>query len=276
MQPNLLDLHIHSTASDGVLTPSEVVRLALQRGLSAIAVTDHDTLDGIEAAQAAAAETDLEVVPGVEINSEGGWGDLHFLGFYVDPADTVLNERLRRMREARVVRAQEMVRALAKLGMPLEWEEVEGLAAGQSVGRPHVARALFSRGYVSSEKEAFDRYISREGPAYVPRLRLTPPEVIEGIQGAGGVAVLAHPACSGVLDRVEEFASYGLQGLEVYYPGHSPEDTHALKDLCRRLDLLATGGSDFHAPGGAEGAPLGSVYVPWECLLQLHRAAGRG
>jgi hypothetical protein len=241
-----------------------------------IALTDHDTLAGVAEAQAAAAGTGLEVIPGVEVNSEGGWGDLHFLGLYVDPENPFLNERLRVMREARVGRAQRMVEKLARLGMVLDWEEVRALASGQSVGRPHIARALLNHGYISSTKEAFDRYIGRAGPAYVPRLRLTPPEVIEAIHQAGGVAVLAHPAYSGALDLIETFVSCGLEGLEVYYPDHSPEDVQALLALCQRHTLLATGGSDFHGPGYEEGAPLGSVHVPMECVEALRRKAGRG
>ncbi len=275
MLPNSIDLHIHSTASDGVLTPSEVVRLALERGLSVIALTDHDTTEGVAEALAAAAGTSLEVIPGVEVNSEGDWGDLHFLGLYVDPANPFLNERLRAIREARLGRAQRMVERLAEIGLPLQWEEVQALAGGESVGRPHIARALLNRGYISSIAEAFERYIGREGPAYVPRLRLTPPEVIEAIHRAGGIAVLAHPAASGAVDQIPQFVEYGLEGLEVYYPDHSPRDVALLLDLCRQYDLLATGGSDFHSPGYEEGAMLGSVYVPWECVEALRKKAGR-
>lgn len=273
MQRNRVDLHIHSTASDGVLSPSEVVRLALEQGLSTIALTDHDALSGIPEAQAAALGTGLEVIPGVEVNSEGSWGDLHFLGFYVHVGSPLLNERLQAMREARIGRARQMIENLARLGMPLDWEEVQMLAGGESVGRPHIARALVSRGYVTSTRQAFDRYIGRNGPAYVPRLRLTPGEVIEAIRQANGVAVLAHPAYSGVLDRIAEFVSYGLQGVEVYYPEHSPQDIQALLTICRKYDLLATGGSDFHGPHHSEGAPLGSVYVPEECVLRLRERA---
>jgi predicted metal-dependent phosphoesterase TrpH len=275
MQRNKADLHIHSTASDGVLTPSALVHLALERRLDVIALTDHDTLAGLPEAQLAVAGTDLEVIPGVEISSEGSWGDLHFLGFYVDPANSFLKERLQAMRESRMGRARQMVEKLAQLGMPLEWEEVQAQASGQSVGRPHIARALLEHNYIADTGEAFERYIGRDGPAYVPRMRLTPAEVIEAIHRAGGVAVLAHPAHSGAVDRVEEFVAYGLQGLEVYYPEHSTEDREALLDLCHRHRLLATGGSDFHGPAHGKGAPLGSVHVPVECVTRLRQAAGR-
>ncbi len=248
--------------------------MALARELRAIALTDHDTLAGIAEAQAAAAGTGLEVVPGVEVNSEGQWGDLHFLGLYVDPAHPLLNERLHAMREARLGRAQRMVERLNQLGAPLDWDEVLQQAGGESVGRPHVARALLQRGHVSTTDEAFHRYIGRQGPAYVPRLRLKPTEVIEVIRQAGGVAVLAHPIQSRAVERIPEFVSYGLQGLEVYYPTHTPDDVTLLLSLVQRYRLLATGGSDFHAPHHKEGTALGGVYVPFECLGRLRAAAG--
>lgn len=275
MTQSRVDLHIHSTASDGTLTPSEVVRSALELGLEAIALTDHDTVSGIKEALAAAKGTGLEVIPGVEINSEGEWGDLHFLGYYIDPENPFLREGLEAMRDARLGRARRMLEILAQLGMPLEWEEVRALAEGESVGRPHVARALALRGYVSSPQEAFDRYIGNGGPAYVPRLRLTPAEVIEAIHRAGGVAVLAHPAYSAATERIGEFVDLGLEGLEVYYPEHSPEEVEMLLRLCSRYGLVATGGSDFHSPSHEEGAPMGSVFVPSACVTALKARAGR-
>ena len=271
-----VDLHIHTTASDGVLTPSEVVHLSLERGLSVIALTDHDTLGGVAEAHRAALGAGLEVIAGVEINSEGERGDLHILGYYVDPENGPLRERLQAMQQARLARAREMVRRLAAMGMSLDWDEVRALAGGEIVGRPHVARALVNRGYAQTTRETFERFIGRDGPAYVPRLRLSPADVIETIIGAGGVPVLAHPVCSGpaAVERVPEFVSYGLRGLEVYYPDHSPEEIEMLLELCRKHDLLVTGGSDFHGPRVEEGAPLGSVYVPPECAERLRKAAG--
>jgi len=275
--PSRVDLHIHSTASDGVFTPSEVVRLALGRGLAVIALTDHDTLGGVAEARQAAIDTRLEVITGVEVNSEGGWGDLHFLGYYVDPENGLLRERLQVMQDARVERAHKMIERLREMGMALEWAEVRALAGGDSVGRPHMARALLDRGYVKTVPEAFDRFIGNDGPAYVPRLRLTPPEVIQVIVEAGGVPVIAHPAYSGAaaVGRIPEFVGYGLRGVEVYYPHHTPEEVEMLLGLCREYGLLATGGSDFHGSGVREGVPLGSVYVPLECAERLREAAAR-
>ncbi len=270
-----VDLHIHSTASDGVLTPSEVVRLARERELDVIALTDHDTLSGVAEAQRAAAGAGPEVIAGVEINSEGEWGALHFLGYYVDPDNGPLRERLQAMLDARLSRAYRMIRLLDEMGLPLDWEEVRALAGGESIGRPHLARALVNRGYVETTQEAFERFIARDGPAYVPRPRLSPPDVIRAIVGAGGVPVLAHPAHSGpaAVERVPEFVGYGLRGVEVYYPDHSPEQVEMLLGLCQEYRLLVTGGSDFHGPGFEEGAPLGSVYVPAECAERLREEA---
>ena len=269
-----IDLHVHSTASDGVYTPSEVVRLATDLGLSAIALTDHDTTAGVLEAQQAAGGS-LEVVPGVEISSEGDWGDLHFLGYYLDPAHARLHELLEAVRDARVGRARGMVQQLGRMGMHLDWERVRALAGGESIGRPHVARALLERGYVRTFQEAFDRFIGNDGPAYVPRLKLSPQETIQAILDAGGVPVIAHPGYSGpaATAHVPEFVEYGLRGIEVFYPNHSPEDVERLQALCRQYHLIATGGTDFHGPGYDEGASLGSIPIPPTTLEQLRAAA---
>ncbi len=248
--------------------------MARERGLAVIALTDHDTLGGVAEAQQAAAGSELEVITGVEISSEGEWGDLHILGYYVDPENGPLQEMMQAMRDARLGRARKMIERLGKLGMPLEWEEVRVLAGGDSVGRPHVARALVNRGYVKTMQEAFDRFLANGGPAHVPRLKLTPSEVIQMIVEAGGVAVLAHPGHYWTaLELLPEFVGYGLRGVEVYYPHHSPEQIEMLLGLCREYGLLVTGGTDFHGPAASEGAPLGSVYVPWECAERLREAA---
>lgn len=272
---NRLDLHIHSTASDGELTPSEVVCLALGHELDVIALTDHDTLSGVAEAQRAAVGTELEVIAGVEINAEGDWGDLHFLGYYIDLENAQLQERLQALRDARVERARNMLGRLRDMGMTLEWEAIQALAGGGSIGRLHVARALLDRGYIRTVQEAFDRFIGRDGPAYVPRLRLTPPEAIGTITEARGIPVIAHPLHSGpaAVERIPEFIDYGLRGVEVYYPHHSPEDVEMLQRLCRDYGLLLTGGSDFHGQRVREGVALGSVFVPWECVERLRRAA---
>jgi predicted metal-dependent phosphoesterase TrpH len=249
--------------------------LARSRGLRVIALTDHDTVGGVVEAQTAAAEMEIEVIAGVEINAEGDGASLHMLGFYVDPHSSPLVEKLQAMRNARLGRAFKMVELLGEMGMPLAWEEVRALAGGESVGRPHVARALLNRGYVATVKEAFEHFIGPGCPAHVPRLRLSPAETIQVIIEAGGVPVLAHPAHSGpsVVERISEFVDCGLRGLEVYYPRHSRDDIEMLLGLCREHGLIATGGTDFHGPDSEEGVPLGSIYVPVECVGRLRAAA---
>jgi predicted metal-dependent phosphoesterase TrpH len=248
--------------------------LALARSLRVIALTDHDTMSGVAEALAAAG-TEIEVIAGVEINVKGDGTSLHMLGFYVDPQNPPLTEKLRTMRDARLGRARQMLQRLGEMGMPLDWEKVQALAGGESIGRPHVARALVNQGHAATVQEAFDRFIGPERPAHVSRLRLTPAEAIQAIIEAGGVPVLAHPAHSGlaVVDRIPEFAGYGLRGLEVYYPRHSPDEVEMLLGLCQEHGLIATGGTDFHGPDSAEGAPLGSLYVPMACAERLREAA---
>ncbi|MBC7225738.1 MAG: PHP domain-containing protein [Thermoflexales bacterium] len=273
-QQGRVDLHVHTTASDGSLTPAQVVRLALEQGLAAIALTDHDTVEGLAEAWAAASGTGLEVVPGVEISSDWPVGDFHILGLYIDPWDGPFNECLQSMKAARLGRARKILERLAALGMPLEWDEVARFCTGNcAIGRLHIARAMVQRGYVSDVHQAFQRYIGRDGPAYVPRLRMTPVEVIGLIRRAGGVAVLAHPAASGVVEYIPILASMGLQGVEVWYPDHSPEDVRLLFQLARQYHLLVTGGSDFHGLESGAGAPLGSVDMPLQVLWQLQQAA---
>jgi predicted metal-dependent phosphoesterase TrpH len=249
--------------------------LAQARGLRVIALTDHDTVSGVVEAQTAATGTELEVIAGVEINTAGAGTSLHMLGFYIDPQNPPLVEKLRTMRDARLGRARKMIERLGEMGLPLAWEEVRALAGGESVGRPHVARAMLDRGYVTTVQEAFDRFIGPGCPAHIPRLRLSPAETIQTIVEAGGVPVLAHPAHSGltVVERVPEFVSHGLCGLEVYYPHHSPDNVEMLLRLCREHGLIATGGTDFHGHDSEEGAPLGSVHVPMECAERLREAA---
>ena len=248
---------------------------ALERHLAVIALTDHDAVGGIAEAHAAARGTDLEVIPGVEINADGGSSELHILGYYLDPSNPSLEEMLTTMREARVDRARKMLEKLDELGVTLSWKEIQELAQGETVGRPHIARALVNRGYVASTQEAFIRYVGRQGQAFFERFRPDPARVIDTIRAAGGVAVLAHPAQSGVTEKIPKFVSLGLQGLEVYYPGHTASDVSKLEQICGIHNLLRTGGSDFHGPGHREGAEMGEVYVPWECVTELRLAAGR-
>jgi 3',5'-nucleoside bisphosphate phosphatase len=265
-----IDLHTHSTASDGQLRPSEVVRFARQLGLTTLALTDHDTTDGVAEAQQAGAELGLEVIAGIEINSEGEHGDAHILGYFVDPSEPRLQEQLEAIRDARVGRAKGMLKKLAEMGMPLEWKRVMAIAGDAvSIARPHVARAMVEAGYVASTQEAFDKYISNEGPAYVNRLRLTMSETIGLIHGAGGLAVIGHPAQSRLVHLIPQLVQAGLDGVEVYYPDHTPEQQAELLEMAARYNLVVTGGSDFHTLADPGHGMLGSVEVPTDAVDKL-------
>ena len=269
-----LDLHVHTTASDGRLTPAETVALALQRGLRVLAITDHDSTGGVEPAVDAARGSALEVIAGVEINTDTPKGEAHVLGYFVDPTHPRLGAQLADRRRARFERGQGIVQKLHALGLAIEWERVQEIAGadeGGAVGRPHVARALEERGYVSSTQEAFEKYIGRGGPAYVEYEKLTPEEAIAMIRGAGGVAVLAHPSTIEGLDAyAAELKSAGLDGLECYYGRYPEETVLALVALADRLELVATGGSDYH---GSEqvtyNATLGGTDVPESVVRAL-------
>ena len=258
-----IDLHTHSTASDGKLRPSEVVHLAQQLGIATIALTDHDTTDGLAQAQQAGRELGVQVIAGVEINSEGEHGDAHILGYFVDPTEPRLQEQLEAIRDARVGRARAMLKKLAAMGMPLEWGRVMAMAGdAASIARPHIARAMIEAGYVATMQEAFDQYISNNGPAYVNRLRMAMSEAVGFIHRAGGVAVMAHPAESRLVHLIPRLVKAGLDGIEVYYPKHTPEQQSELLALARRYNLVTTGGSDFHALDDRSHGQIGGVEVP--------------
>lgn len=267
---------MHSSASDGQLRPSEVVFLARQHHLDAIALTDHDCTDGLAEALAAAEEAGVIVLPGVELSTEIDGGELHVLGYLFDPQEAALQEKLYQLRNARRLRAEGMVARLAELGLPISLERVLEIAGVGAVGRPHVAQALLETGHVATLREAFDRYIGNGGPAYVSRMRLTPPEAIALIHAAGGVAVMAHPIYAPDPDTwIATLAEHGLDGLEVYYPDHDADFTRRMRLLARRHDLIMTGGSDFHRRESDGGVIMGTVKVPPECVMQLMARAVR-
>ncbi|MDY6906789.1 MAG: PHP domain-containing protein [Chloroflexota bacterium] len=263
-----VDLHMHSTASDGALRPAELVGLAAQRGLKIIAITDHDSVDGIEEAlEAAKRYPSLTVIPGVEINTDIPHGEVHILGYFVDYQDQGLREALVRLRSARELRAHKMIDKLNDMGLGVDWGRVEEFASGGSVGRPHIAQAMLERGHISSMQEAFEKYIGREGPAYAEREKLTPAEAVELVVRARGLPVLAHPAdIDGLEGLVRQLKEVGLVGMEVYYDGYKSETIRGLLRMADRHGLIPSGGSDYHGlrddretlPGGVD-VPLSSA-----------------
>lgn len=260
-----MDLHTHSNYSDGRLPPADLVEEALFRGLSAIALTDHDTLDGNEEAVLAGRERGLEVIPGIEMSCEMDGQEVHLLGYFMD-ADARLRKRLEEMRLARETRMQAMLDRLEEMGIVFTMKDIPQ-EAGKSFGRPHLAQAMVSRGIVRSVSEAFARYLGDSGPVYVAKERFTVADAIEHIHDAGGLAVVAHPGVAGVFPHLPELERAGIDGVEAYYPKHSPTTASEIAQFCQRHDLVVTGGSDFHALG--EGPSLGVPPVEMSILDSL-------
>jgi hypothetical protein len=264
-----IDLHTHSLRSDGALSPADLVRRAAERGVKIQALSDHDTLAGIAEAAATGRELGVRIIPATELNTESEWGDAHVLGYFVDPADGALEERLRWLRENRGRRIELMVDKLNALGYAVDLDRVLEIAQGGALGRPHLAQALFEKGYVTRYDEAFDSLIAKDSPAYVARVGLTPIEAVSLVRAHGGVPSLAHPGTVVRLDELlPQLVAAGLAGIEAYYDAHSPEMTVRCLARARAFDLVPTGGSDFHGRG-EHGADLGGVFVPPETVERL-------
>jgi predicted metal-dependent phosphoesterase TrpH len=247
-----IDLHAHTTASDGSFSPTELVALAQEKGLSALGITDHDTIGGWDEALQAGQQRCIEIVPGVELSVSYERGRYHLLGYYVDPQSAII-ETLQKIQVARTNRNDVIFENLQALGLPLEPDEVWAFAGeGGVLGRPHFARAMMARGYVKSTQEAFDLYLADGKPAYATKQVLTPQEAIEGIHQAGGVAVWAHPPFNRKVewdeyeDILREWIGWGLDGLEIYYSLYTPEDAQWCGQMAQKYNLLGSGGSDFH------------------------------
>ena len=271
----MLELHCHTTYSDGSLTPKELVEAAVAAGVKALAITDHDTLAGWDDALAAAEPHDLEIVLGVELSTVLNGRSLHILGFY--PDRNRLEAPLRQRLEGRKRRAQQMVERLAALGYPIE---LPPMAENMAPGRPHIAQALVAAGHVNSCREAFDRWLHDRGPAYVQYEKFSAQEGVQLLRTCGAVPVWAHPCLfrGGTVDTVlPQLITAGLIGLEVYHPNHSASEVRQLEDRCRQHALVMTGGSDYHGPGSgasdSKTVELNGLQVPWELLEPLKAAA---
>lgn len=271
-----IDLHAHTTASDGLLEPAALVAAAREAGVGVLGVADHDSTEGVAPAVAEGRRLGVDVIPAVELNTDVPGTEVHILGYFIDHRLEWLQSLLLRLRDGRLHRAERMVEKLTALGLPIEMERVLAFAGQGAVGRPHVARALLEAGHIQETAEAFARYIGRNGPAYVERLKVTPTQAVEIIRGAGGVPVLAHPGWLGDEAMVEELLAAGLEGIEVYYPDHTPAMVEHYLAVARAHNLLVTGGTDFHGGDLATRVGLGSQYVPPEAVDRLRaRAQGR-
>jgi len=276
-----IDLHTHSTASDGTFSPKRLVKLAKETGLVALALTDHDTIDGLAEAEEEAQAQSLAFVPGVEISVKfDGPGHFHLLGYFLDYRNLALTQALKGLKEARATRNQKMLAKLQDLGIDISLEELRAVSGGGEIGRPHLARLLVKKGVVKDTNEAFEKYLAKGAPAYVPKALLEPAEAIALIHTAGGLASLAHPYYLKLDDQaltkyVAGLKDLGLDALEAYYTDHSPAYTRFLLDLAQKLDLLVTGGSDFHGenkPEIALGKGKGGLFVPEEVYWRLREA----
>ena len=267
--PRHVDLHAHSTASDGTASPTGAVEAAHRAGVLALALTDHDTLAGVPEAQAAADRLGLRLVPGVELSVHQDGVEVHLLGLHIrDVAG--LQRELETIRDQRRLRAIAMVEQLTAAGAPITIDAVLAEAAGGAIGRPHVARALVAAGHVKDQREAFDRFLAAGRPAYVDKARLEIADGIAMVHRAGGLAVIAHPGADGRRERIEPLVPMGLDGLEVRHPSHSAEDVKRLDALAQHFGLVVSGGSDWH---GAMQGPrvLGAMRVP-EAWLEAQDA----
>ncbi|PIQ88831.1 MAG: phosphatase [Candidatus Omnitrophica bacterium CG11_big_fil_rev_8_21_14_0_20_42_13] len=265
------DLHTHTVFSDGTDTPERIVKVAKSCGLSAIAICDHDTVDGVLPVTKEAGASGVEIVPSLELSAEGNNIEVHILGFFIDYNNGYLIDKLAEIRQDRVVRMLEMVKKLNSLNIPIEADKVFEIAGAATVGRMHLARALHSQGYVSSFYEAFDKYIGENCPAYVSRFKLDPKGAIELILEAKGVPVLAHPHTLNNDDLIGDFSLFGLGGLEVYYPEYSPSAIEHYRAIADKFGLIKTGGSDYHGSIKPQN-PLGKVKVPYSTVEQLKDA----
>lgn len=279
METACCDLHTHTIASDGSYSPHELIKLASSIGLKAIAVTDHDTMQGIQDAMKAGKEYNLEVIPGLELSVLYRQGDMHMLGYYLSSSpllDTVLQE----VQQSRAARNPLILKKLSNLGCNIAMDELESLSRGGQIGRPHIAQAMVNHGFVPDTKTAFAMYLKKGGPAYAPKSVLSPERAIEAIHSAGGLAVLAHPFSLHLNRQVEleeivaELKTLGLDGIECYYSEHEPSFTEMCLLVANKYDLVVTGGSDFHGrpkPNIQIGKGKGNLCVPYECVNALKK-----
>jgi 3',5'-nucleoside bisphosphate phosphatase len=275
----VIDLHLHTTASDGLLPPEALVARVAGAGVTVMAVTDHDTVAGIDRAEAAAGARGVRLVPGIEITAIEDGRDVHVLGYFFDRAHRPLADFLDAQRADRRRRVKEMTARLAALGMPIDTDDLMARHAGHAVGRPALAAALVRAGYVSTTAEAFDRFLGTEGTAFVPRMGAPVRDVVKVVREAGGLASIAHPGLHrdpALIERLAAGGAEALDAIEVFHTDHDAETSARLLGLAERQGLLITGGSDFHGDAAGRTVGLGRVALPPEWFARLARKAGAG
>jgi predicted metal-dependent phosphoesterase TrpH len=265
------DFHLHSTASDGVQTPSWVIGTAFTRGVQVLALSDHDTTAGLDEAAAAAKEAGLRLIPGLELSTDLGKADVHLLAYGFDRTSKPLQDFLQWQRDGRIGRTRRIVEILAEQGMPLDVARVFEIAGEATVGRPHVARALLEKGYVASVQEAFDQWLGNGKPADVDRPKLEPADAIRVVHENGGVVFVAHPVFIGedYAAAIEQLRAWGADGIETYYKHYDPETVAAHAALAARLGMAASGGSDYHGLGNPDDREIGDIPFPDERVAEF-------
>jgi predicted metal-dependent phosphoesterase TrpH len=263
------DLHLHSAFSDGTDAPDELIKKAVKAGISAVAITDHDSVDAIPGAIDAGILHGIEVIPGIELTAEYEGLEIHILGYFLDYRNRALLEKLSFLEKARIERIHRMVEKLQGIGVKIDADKIFALSGKGIVGRLHVARVMVSEGIISSIWEAFSKYIGNNGPAYVLGFKFSPQDACKLIRSAGGIPVLAHPYALRRDDLIPKLVQYGIKGLEVYYPEHTNTMRNKYIRMCREYKLLSTGGSDYHGKAKPE-VVLGNFKIPYE-LVELLR-----
>jgi predicted metal-dependent phosphoesterase TrpH len=266
--PGQIDLHIHTTFSDGLAEPQEVLEIVRKRKLLAFSICDHDNILGYFAAKKLMTSSDPELIPGVELSAGRDIEDIHILGYYFDPDSAPLNRALEEFRERRNSRARKMLLKLEEMNISIPYELARKIAGSSGIGRPHIADAMVRVGAIKNYETAFAKYIGNNCPAYVPKENMTPGEAIDLIHKAHGLAFLAHPGIGTAGEHIEEFAEQGLDGVEIYHPNHSARQIDKYAETARRLRLLISGGSDFHNREGRFGM-IGAQPVPYELLASM-------
>ncbi len=263
------DLHVHSLYSDGVFSPEEIVARAIKNGLRAVAITDHDCVDGIEKAMETAESTELEVVPGLELSAVKDETEIHILGYFIDWRDAAFLKVLQRIRESRIVRMKKMVYLLGEHGIQISIDSVLAIAGCGTVGRLHLARAMVKENVTGNIKEAFDKYIAGNRPCYVRHERLNYSDAINLIKNTGGVSVLAHPASMGLDEDIPAYVESGLVGIEVFHSRHRPGAVNKYLAVAKKYDLLVTGGSDCHGETKERKSMIGKTRVGYEVVRAM-------
>lgn len=278
-EKSCVDLHVHSNKSDGSISPSDLISEARKKGLTAFALTDHDTVEGIEEAIKAAENADVRVIPGIELSTEYEGKDIHIVGLFIDKEQPAFRKKIQEFVDSRILRNQKMCQKLTEAGCPLTYEELVGEFPDSVITRAHYAQILLKKGYTKSLKEAFERYIGDRGPCFVPREKITPEDGIKLILSAKGIPVLAHPLLYKMGEErlqklIDRLKNAGLQALEAIYSTYTPSEEKQMCELAKRNGLLISGGSDFHGnakPGLEIGTGYGKLYVPEEILSNLEK-----